>query len=56
MGNQLDKADGAIKEVVAEILGDGNLQEEGRRQRKMAEREKKPNPPKSPAENLHDLT
>jgi uncharacterized protein YjbJ (UPF0337 family) len=49
-----DKATGTIKEVVAEILGDSALQEEGKRQSEKAKVDndrsaQKPN-------NLNDLT
>jgi uncharacterized protein YjbJ (UPF0337 family) len=48
-----DKVGGKTKEVVAEIIGDQKLQDEGKRQK--AEDEKKPDEP-GPIERLNKLT
>jgi len=55
MAKAAQKMKGAIKEVAAEILGDQNLQDEGRRDRRDAS-ESKGDEPAAPAERLNDLT
>jgi len=55
MAKAPQKMKGAIKEVAAEILGDQNLQDEGKRDRREVS-ESKDEEPAAPAERLHDLT
>lgn len=54
MAKAPQKMKGAIKEVAAEILGDQNLQDEGKRDRRDAS-ESNGEEPVVPAERLHNL-
>jgi hypothetical protein len=54
MASTKDKAIGKIKEVVAEIIGEGELAEEGKRQKH--EERPAPKQPPGPFESLRKLT
>jgi uncharacterized protein YjbJ (UPF0337 family) len=55
MADLKDKAIGKTKEIAGEILGDGNLAEEGKRQKKGERSEEKDAEP-GPLEGLRKLT
>jgi uncharacterized protein YjbJ (UPF0337 family) len=55
MAHLKDKAIGKTKEIAGEILGDGNLAEEGKRQKKEERHEEKDAEP-GPLERLRRLT
>jgi hypothetical protein len=52
MGKLQDKVAGKTKQIVAEVIGDGKLAEEGKEQTKKSEQEK----PAKPLGNLDRLT
>ena len=54
MAKTFQKIKGAAKEVAAEIIGDQNLQEEGRRDRLDAA-DRKEDEPSPPVKKLHNL-
>jgi uncharacterized protein YjbJ (UPF0337 family) len=51
-----NKAVGAVKEAVAEIIGDGKLQEEGKTQKRKGAAEKSEQSELKPLGNLDKLT
>lgn len=56
MTNLEEKASGAAKEVVGEVLGDGRLAEEGRQRTKAQEAASERKEPEGPFEGLQKLT